>query len=67
MPLPTGLQSWEILALSAICAVGYLTIASLIGAGIACWVYRERAVATYPAPTASPEATRSENRAPGYA
>jgi hypothetical protein len=38
---PAGLEFWEIVAVSAMCAVGMLTLASIIGATVGYLFFRE--------------------------
>ncbi|MBP3955169.1 hypothetical protein J8F10_07730 [Gemmata sp. G18] len=66
MTMPTGLDASEIIAISAMCAIGWLSVASVIGATLAWWVCREREAAPVhvPAPALAPESTHA---APTYA
>ncbi|VTR94878.1 unnamed protein product [Gemmata massiliana] len=68
--MPTGLEASEIIAISAMCAIGWLSIASMIGATLAWWVCRERDIvaATAPAPAPTSEPVRDGTHAtPTYA
>ncbi len=57
MPFPTGLDPWEIVAFSGLCAIGILSIAMLIGVTVSYIVMREPRVAMQsakrPVPTVS--------------
>ena len=59
-----GLTTLELITLSGLCAVGFLTVTSVIGGTLAWWVGRERAPARAPVPQA---AAAPAGRAPAYA
>ena len=64
MSMFEGLATWELITLSGLCAVGALSVTSVIGGTLAWWVGRERAPAPAPAPQA---ATVPAGRAPVHA
>lgn len=49
MPATAGLEFWEIVAVSAICSVVILIVASILGAGVAYVLLREPKAARQPA------------------
>ncbi len=55
--IPAGLEHWEIIALSAICSITFLSIASTIGVTLAYFIFREPAAAPSVSPAAAPHAT----------
>jgi hypothetical protein len=60
---PVGLQAWEIVVASGLCAVAALTIGTLIGAAVAFFVTRQPAPAraTEPArPASVPQSAYAE-------
>ena len=69
MYTPDGLQAWEIIVASGLCALGFLTVSTLISATFAVLVTREPAPARAPvaAPHPAPASPTGEARQPAYA
>ncbi|QJW93866.1 hypothetical protein [Frigoriglobus tundricola] len=65
MYVPDGLQYWEIVAASGLCALGFLSVATVVSATVAVFATREPAPVR--APAAAPAAPASEARQPAYA
>lgn len=65
MYAPDGLQYWEIVAASGLCALGFLSVATLVSAAVAVFVTREPSPVR--APAAAPVAPADEARQPAYA
>ena len=65
MYTPNGLQYWEIVAASGLCALGFLSLATLVSAAVAVFVTREPVPVR--APTAAPAATEGAAPQPAFA
>ena len=59
-----GLTTLELITLSGLCSIGFLTVTSVIGGTLAWWVGRERAPAPRAAAAKSPAPA---GHAPAYA
>ena len=64
---PVGLQGWEIVAASGLCAIGFLMISAVVAGAMAWFFDRERAPAAKPVAAAKPAVQPAPSRVPEYA
>jgi hypothetical protein len=64
---PVGLEGWEIVAASGLCAIGFLMVSTVFAVTMAWFFDRERAPATKPVAVPKPAARPATSPAPEYA